>query len=121
MHIETYAGVALAVVLAAARLDEVAEGARNEASLEASAVTREREQTRINAMVHDDIMSVLLSASRDPAPPGLAEQARGALRSVEALASAELGQRPYSPEELVAVLRAAVSSAAADMIWPAWQ
>jgi len=110
-----FAGVSLSVVLAAARLDEVAKRARGQASIEASAVTREREQARINAMVHDDIMSVLLAASRVPVPPGLADQARGALRSVEALASAELGKGPYSPEDLVAVLRATVSDAAADI------
>ncbi|MGC4174186.1 sensor histidine kinase [Demequina sp.] len=110
-----FAGVSLAVVLAAARLDSVAERAREQASLEARAVTREREQTRINAMVHDDIMSVLLAASRPSAPEGLASQARAALHSVEQLASAELATLPYAPEELVAVLRATVGETAPDI------
>jgi signal transduction histidine kinase len=110
-----FAGVSLAVVLAAARLDAVAERAREQASLEARAVTREREQTRINAMVHDDIMSVLLAASRPSAPAGLAEQARAALTSVEQLASAELASLPYAPEELVAVLRATVGELGPDL------
>ena len=110
-----FTGVASAVVLAAARQDTVAGRAREQASLEAGAVTREREQTRINAMVHDDIMSVLLAASRNPVPAGLAEQAHVALRSVEALASEELTARPYSPEDLVAVLRATVGEAAPDI------
>jgi signal transduction histidine kinase len=103
-----FAGVSLAVVLAAARLDSVAERAREQASLEARAVTREREQTRINAMVHDDIMSVLLAAARPGSPASLRDQARDALTSVEQLASAELASTPYAPEELVAVLRATV-------------
>lgn len=110
-----FAGVSLAVVLAAARLDAVATRAREQASLEARAVTREREQTRINAMVHDDIMSVLLAASRNPAPAGLAAQASASLGSVEALASAERATKPYAPEELVAVVRATVGDTAADV------
>jgi len=110
-----FAGVSLAVVLAAARLDAVAARARDQASIEARAITREREQTRINAMVHDDIMSVLLAASRDPAPEGLSAQAKTALASVEELASAELTTRPYAPEELIAVLRGTVSDAAPDV------
>jgi len=110
-----FAGVSLAVVLAAARQDSVAERAREQASLEARAVTREREQTRINAMVHDDIMSVLLAASRPGAPAGLSEQARAALNSVEQLASAELTRLPYAPEELVAVLRATLGEISPDL------
>jgi len=110
-----FAGVSAAVILAAARLDAVAERAREQASLEAGALTREREQSRINAMVHDDIMSVLLSASREPAPPGLSDQARGALISVEALATADQVAKPYAPDDLVAVLRATVGDAGPDV------
>jgi len=110
-----FGGVSLAVVLAAARLDAVAGRAREQAAIEARAVTREREQTRINAMVHDDIMSVLLSASRTPAPEGLSQQAHAALASVEDLASAALATRPYAPEEVIAVLRGTASEAAPDV------
>ena len=110
-----FAGVSAAVVMAAARLDAVAQRAREQASLEAGALTREREQSRINAMVHDDIMSVLLSANRVPAPAGLGAQARGALASVEDLATSELGSKPYGPEELIALLRATVSDSAPDI------
>ena len=110
-----FAGVSSAVVMAAARLDAVAQRAREQASLEAGALTREREQSRINAMVHDDIMSVLLSATRVPAPAGLGAQARGALASVEELASSHLGSKPYGPEELIALLRATVSHSAPDI------
>jgi len=110
-----FAGVSVAVVMASARLDAVAQRAREQASLEAGALTREREQSRINAMVHDDIMSVLLSASRKPVPAGLAVQAKGALASVEELASSEQSNRPYAPEELIALLRATVGEAGPDI------
>lgn len=108
-----FAGVSAAVVMAAAQLDTVAEGARAQASLEAVAITREREQTRINAMVHDDIMSVLLAASREPVPPGLAAQAHAALTSVSGLGDTDSAPRPYAPDELVAFLRSTVGEAPA--------
>lgn len=110
-----FAGVSAAVILAARRQDAVAEDARAQASLEAVAVTREREQTRINAMVHDDIMSVFLAASREPAPPGLAVQARAALTSVSGLGESDLATRHYAPEELIAVLRSTVGDAGAEI------
>ena len=108
-------GVAMAVVGAAARQDEVAVRARHQASVEATARTLEREESRINAIVHDDIMSVLLAASRSPAPPGLAVQARHALTAVGSLALTDTGDRVYSPPELVALLRVTVSEAIADV------
>jgi len=110
-----FAGVSAAVMLAAARLDSVAQRAREQASLEATAITREREQTRINAMVHDDIMSVLLAASREPILAGLSTQARAAVTRVEELANEDLIARPYGPEELVAVLRATVGGTAPEI------
>ena len=61
------------------------------------------------------IFGVLLSATRDPAPAGLAVQARGALASVEELASSRVGSKPYAPEELIALLRATVSESAPDI------
>lgn len=108
-------GVASGVVAAAARLDEVAERATRQAAIEASLATRDREQSRINAIVHDDIMSVLLAASRTPAPVGLKERADEALEAIASLTAGEAERRPYSPEELVALLRATVSEIADDV------
>lgn len=105
-------GVATAVVGGAAQQDAIAASAAQQASVKASALTREREQTRINAMVHDDVMSVLLSASRTPAPATLASQAASALRSVEQLTTAEDARRVYTPQEFVAILRSTVGETA---------
>jgi len=104
-------GVATAVVSGATQQDAVAATAAQQASVKASAITREREQSRINAMVHDDIMSVLLSASRTPAPAALATQAAAALRSVEMLTT-EDSRRVYTPQEFVAILRSTVGEVA---------
>jgi len=105
-------GVATAVVGGAAQQDAIAASAAQQASVKASALTREREQSRINAMVHDDVMSVLLAASRTPAPAALASQAASALRSVQQLTAAEDTRRVYTPQEFVAILRSTVSEAA---------
>lgn len=98
-------GVAVAVVSAADRQDKAAARARSQASAEASRRTREHEQTRINAMVHDDVMSVLLAASRPSPPEGLARQADLALSRIDDLASSDMEERLYPPEEVMAVLR----------------
>jgi signal transduction histidine kinase len=108
-------GVAIAVISAANRQDAAAQRARSQASIEAGRHTREREQSRINAIVHDDIMSVLLSASRESPPESLAHQARVALDSIEQLSQGEDDHRRYAPEEVVAVLRSTVSEIAAHV------
>ncbi|WNM24671.1 sensor histidine kinase [Demequina capsici] len=99
-------GVSLAVMRAAHRVDAVAQSARLEASAQASASTREREQTRINAIVHDDIMSVLYAAASPTAPEGLEARATEALAEIEALADDDQSRRAYPPAGLVAMLRA---------------
>ncbi|MDN4472272.1 ATP-binding protein [Demequina zhanjiangensis] len=99
-------GTSLAVVRAATAVDEAARDAREQAAAQASATTREREQTRINAIVHDDIMSVLYAAGTPAPPPGVEERASEALGEIDALAADDAGARSYMPEELVAMLRA---------------
>ena len=101
--------MAMAVIRAAQQQDLVAARARAQASLEAASRTREHEQARINAIVHDDIMSVLLYAAREDPGPRLAEQAESALASIATL-SVDPGEAPdYHPTEVVTALRAAVS------------
>jgi Histidine kinase-, DNA gyrase B-, and HSP90-like ATPase len=102
--------VAIALINAAQQQDLVAARARAQASLEAGSRTREREQARINAIVHDDIMSVLLYAAREDPGPRLAEQAESALASIATL-SIDPGEAPdYHPTEVVTALRSGVSA-----------
>ncbi|WP_152650512.1 sensor histidine kinase [Demequina aurantiaca] len=108
-------GVATAVVHAAERQDQVAARARAQASLEASRRTRDREQTRINAIVHDDVMSVLLTAGRKSAAPELADQAQHALAAIAAITQEGTRRTTYSPEEFTAALRATVTGILADV------
>jgi signal transduction histidine kinase len=96
---------------AAQQQDLVAARARAQASLEAASRTREREQARINAIIHDDIMSVLLYAAREASGPRLAEQAESALASIATLSIDPDEALDYHPTEVVTALRAAVSDA----------
>ncbi|WP_297084078.1 sensor histidine kinase [uncultured Demequina sp.] len=80
-------GVAQAVVRAGQAQDAAADSAREAAMAAASSSTRQREQARINGIVHDDIMSVLLAASREELDPDLPVRASSALASVRAIAS----------------------------------
>lgn len=108
-------GVALALVGAAQQQDLVAARARAHASMEAGKRTREREQTRINAIVHDDIMSVLLVASREEPSRRLAEQAESALASI-AMLTVDPDEAPdYEPAEAITAMRSVVSEHAGQV------
>ncbi len=94
----------MGVMGAADRLDHASEIAREQAARTAASRTREREETRINAMVHDDIMSVLLTASRQNPPASLGNQARVAIASIESLETRDASSRVYSDRETSAAL-----------------
>jgi two-component sensor histidine kinase len=103
---------AVAIIRAADRLDLASAQARAQAARTAESRTREREETRINAMVHDDIMSVLLTASRDHPPQTLRDQARVALASIEALETHDATAREYTVKETVVSLLEVISRVA---------
>jgi two-component sensor histidine kinase len=102
----------VAIIRAADRLDVASTQARAQAARTAESRTREREETRINAMVHDDIMSVLLTASRDRPPATLRDQARVALASIDALETHDATAREYTVKETVVALLEVVSRVA---------
>lgn len=107
-------GAAVAVVYAADRQDRATHRARAQAARGAATRTREREETRINAMVHDDIMSVLLTASRENPPASLGDQAQVALHSIGTLDERDATTREYSPEEFISAIHEAVYTACPD-------
>lgn len=101
-------GATIAVVYAADRQDRSSQRAREAAARGAATRTREREESRINAMVHDDIMSVLLTASRENPPASLADQARVALASIETLEAHDATSREYDAEEFFGAIQEVV-------------
>lgn len=109
-------GAGAGVVTAAALQDREAAHAQAEAAHEASLRTEQREQARINALVHDQIMSVLLASVRTPTAAAVPEQAQQALASVAAIrGGARTRASAYSPPDLVAVLRATASDICDDV------
>ncbi|WP_160297460.1 ATP-binding protein [Demequina flava] len=105
-------GMALAIVESGDTLDSAAATARRLASERAVAHTRERELARINAIVHDDVMSVLLAASRVGATPAVQEQAQRAQSSIAHIIEVpDATSRNYEADELVAVLRSVSATA----------
>ncbi|MFW7415449.1 sensor histidine kinase [Demequina sp. SO4-18] len=110
------AGTAFAVVRAADAQDEASERARAQASIDARRRTREQELGRIDAIVHDDIMSVLLTASRSDPSPDLAVQAQRALDAVTEIAAPDRdAPAEYTPSEVVALLRATAGEVVPDL------
>lgn len=109
------AGVVMALIAAANRQDAVADRAREVAAFEASERSREREQGRINAIVHDDIMSVLMSASAPKLNKGVRKQAERALQAIRALASDEHLDVPYRPQFAVTAWRTVVGDVSSNV------
>ena len=108
-------GIGQAVVRAGDAQDAAAERARSAAMLAAAGTTNERERARINAIVHDEIMSVLLAASRTDGPD-VAPQARRALEAVRTIAAPvgdDSGEISTALAE--AALRATVADASSDV------
>ncbi|MDN4483308.1 sensor histidine kinase [Demequina lignilytica] len=108
-------GVSIAMIRAGGLQDAAAQQARDQAALEARRHTRELEQARINGIVHDDVMSVLLAASREDPPDGLKAQARHALDRVASLESGGTEHQDYDLHEFVAVVRSTVASIAPSL------
>ncbi|GIG54015.1 sensor histidine kinase [Demequina activiva] len=112
-------GIAQAVVRAGDAQDAAAERARAAAMLAAAGATHERERARINAIVHDDIMSVLLAASRPDGPDVTAQAGRAldAVRTIAAPVGDDSGELPSEHAE--AALRATITDAAGDAVFVA--
>ncbi|WP_084102353.1 sensor histidine kinase [Demequina sp. NBRC 110051] len=99
-------GMAFSAVQAADRQDRAARDTRALASIEAARRTREREEARINGIVHDDVMSVLLTASRDASPAQVAGSAREAIAAVQQISRpASAREGGYGAAEVIAALR----------------
>lgn len=108
-------GIAVAVLHAADEQDEAASRAREQAALDARRRTEERELGRIDAIVHNDIMSVLLTASRADAPPTLTDQAALALGSISTITDADQNApTEYTASEVTALLRATLRDMGSD-------
>ncbi|WP_084104563.1 sensor histidine kinase [Demequina sp. NBRC 110056] len=110
------AAIAQAVLKAGEAQDDAARRAREAAMAAASTATRERELARINAIVHDDIMSVLLAADRASDDPTVPERATEALDVIRSLTAPDAARRDYAPDELAAVLRSTATDVREEVV-----
>lgn len=94
---------------AAARLDAAAERARDAAASHAAAEARGQQRARIDALIHDHVLSLLLMASREGSP-------RAVIRSLAHSTGAALRNAAPAPgetvtmSEFVARLRSAITA-----------
>ncbi|RKR76109.1 ATP-binding protein [Frondihabitans australicus] len=106
----TFAALVVVTRQSAARQDAAAVAARLETSREAEASARVQQRVRIDALVHDHVLSALLIASR-PAPAS-----RDALRALAASTldtlrdESPLGAEPLTDDDFVSRLRSSVTS-----------
>src|SRR5690606_38573125 len=79
------------------------------ASRDASARTREREQSRINSIVLEEVMAALSLAGREPLTAQVRSVASAALASIKNLASAREDAPDYTPVGAISALRSAAT------------
>ncbi len=126
MHAFVFAGgfvaVTLVSVASARALDRAAAAARDAAAEAAFAASRAREQVRLDALVHDQIMTTLFySAQRDPAVRAAAQtQAVRALRELDTLAAPAPGTVAFDElRQRLRFERAAFSATSGAVALPA--
>lgn len=105
-----FVSITMVTRASARRLDSVAEAARVKTSLEAEASARVQQRIRIDALVHDHVLSALLIASRADGVPTkalreLAASTLGMLRD-----DALVPQEPLGQDDFVSRLRSSVTS-----------
>jgi signal transduction histidine kinase len=105
-----FVAITLVTRVSARRLDRAADAARTKTALEAEASARVQQRVRIDALVHDHVLSALLIASRaDGAPtPALRALATSTLGMLEN--DALLPQVPMAVSDFVNRLRSSVTT-----------
>ncbi len=103
------AGAALALVSAGDTQDALAQHTRALAARDAASRTRSREQARINSIVFDEVMTALELAATSPLTDEVTGAARAALERIRTIGSGSHQTVDYSPDDLLAALRAAAS------------
>lgn len=105
--------VFVAATLAALRtgriLDATISATHGDAARAAAASAREVERERFDALIHDEVMSSLLSVVRQGRTPSLARQARSALATLDGLHT-DTNSFDFSPAEALAHLRSAATT-----------
>lgn len=90
-------------------LDTTRIAAESQAATAAASAARSTERERFDALIHDDVMSTLLSASRAGNSPVLTAQSAAALARLDRLRSGIASTEPAGPDSFLAHLRSALT------------
>ncbi|MEK8074033.1 sensor histidine kinase [Rhodococcoides navarretei] len=90
-------------------LDTTRVAAEYQAATAAASAARSVERERFDALIHDDVMSTLLSAARAGNSPALTAQSSTALARLDRLRSGIASTERVGPESFLAYLRSALS------------
>ncbi|WP_206491240.1 sensor histidine kinase [Rhodococcus sp. KRD162] len=114
--------VFVAATLAALRtgrlLDATISSTHGDAARAAAASAREVERERIDALIHDEVMSSMLAVARYGRTPGLALQARSALAHLDDLNTGTVSET-LSADETLARLRSAATTVDESIVFTA--
>jgi signal transduction histidine kinase len=105
-----FASLVIVTRQGASRQDDAAATARRETSREAEASARFQQRVRIDALVHDHVLSALLIASRDDPVSRNALRALAASTLETLSTESPLGAEPLTEEDFVSRLRSSVTS-----------
>lgn len=109
MFCTVFVAATLAAVRTGRILDATVSVAHDDAARAAAASAREVERERLDALIHDEVMSSLLAVARHGRTPSLARQARTALAHLDDLTTGAVSDA-FSADEALAQLRSAATT-----------
>lgn len=109
MFCTVFVAATLAAVRTGRILDATISTTHDDAARAAGATAREVERERLDALIHDEVMSSLLAVARHGRTPSLARQARSALMHLDDLTTG-IVLETFSADEVLAQLRSAATT-----------
>ncbi|OZC85952.1 hypothetical protein CH274_03845 [Rhodococcus sp. 06-418-5] len=109
MFCTVFVAATLAAVRTGRILDATISTTHDDAARAAAAAAREVERERLDALIHDEVMSSLLAVTRHGRTPSLARQARSALMHLDDLTTG-IVLETFSADEVLAQLRSAATT-----------
>ena len=97
-------------------LDTTRVAAESQAATAAASAARSVERERFDALIHDDVMSTLLSAARVGNSPALTAQSTTALARLDRLRAGISSTEPVGPDSFLAYLRSALTEVDDDVV-----
>lgn len=116
MFCTLFVGAAAMALRTGRVLDATTDATHAAAAGAAAQRARAVERERFDALIHDGVMSTLLSASRQGATPSVAAQSVATMRQLDALRSGPGPNENFDGEEVLSYLRAAATEVDEDVV-----